>query len=103
MRLRNQFKTNDDYTQACLDFLKEYEGLQHMQLVSDCKLSPSYSYYLPHHGVLREQSLTTKLRIVFNGSSPTFWIFVERSSTYWSKIANRLICMVSIISLYVLH
>ncbi|XP_063981500.1 uncharacterized protein LOC135164773 [Diachasmimorpha longicaudata] len=28
-------------------------------------------YYLPHHGVLRPDSTTTKLRVVFNGSSST--------------------------------
>lgn len=28
-------------------------------------------YYLPNHGVLRPDSKTTKLRVVFNGSSPT--------------------------------
>lgn len=29
-------------------------------------------YYLPHHGVLRAQSTTTKLKVVFNGScAPT--------------------------------
>lgn len=27
------------------------------------------SCYLPHHGVLRESSVSTKLRLVFNGSS----------------------------------
>ncbi|XP_057335118.1 uncharacterized protein LOC130673919 [Microplitis mediator] len=32
---------------------------------------PSHTYYLPHHGVLREQSTSTKLRVVFNGSSKT--------------------------------
>ncbi|XP_034936335.1 uncharacterized protein [Chelonus insularis] len=31
--------------------------------------SHSNPYYLPHHGVLREDSETTKLRVVFNGSS----------------------------------
>ncbi|XP_015121530.1 uncharacterized protein LOC107044238 [Diachasma alloeum] len=29
------------------------------------------SYYLPHHGVVRESSETTKLRVVFNGSAKT--------------------------------
>ena len=28
-------------------------------------------FYLPHHGVLKLDSQTTKLRVVFNGSSPT--------------------------------
>ena len=29
------------------------------------------AYYLPHHGVLRESSTSTKLRVVFNGSQKT--------------------------------
>ena len=29
------------------------------------------SYYLPYHGVLKPDSITTKLRVVFNGSSPS--------------------------------
>ena len=28
--------------------------------------------FLPHHGVLKESSLTTELRIVFNGSTKTY-------------------------------
>ncbi|XP_012539786.1 uncharacterized protein LOC105838606 [Monomorium pharaonis] len=32
---------------------------------------PQPVYYLPHYGVMRKHSLTTKLRVVFNGSSRT--------------------------------
>ncbi|XP_018367943.1 PREDICTED: uncharacterized protein LOC108764289 [Trachymyrmex cornetzi] len=71
MKLRNRLDNNEDYARAYSDFLKEYERLQHMRLVPVCLSPPSYSCYLPHHGVMREQSLTTKLRVVFNGSSPT--------------------------------
>lgn len=28
-------------------------------------------YYMPHHGVIKETSATTKLRVVFNGSFPS--------------------------------
>ncbi|GFW22741.1 DUF1758 domain-containing protein [Trichonephila clavipes] len=32
---------------------------------------PPTQYYIPHHGILRPDKLTTKLRVVFNASSPT--------------------------------
>lgn len=42
-----------------------------MQLVPESEPEPRYSYYLPHHGVLRKSGMMTKLRVVFNGSSRT--------------------------------
>lgn len=50
-------------------FMKEYEDLGHM--VRAPIFSSVKEYYLPHHGVLKEDNVTTKLRVVFNGSSPT--------------------------------
>ncbi|XP_057339388.1 uncharacterized protein LOC130676895 [Microplitis mediator] len=52
-------------------FLQEYEDLGHMVAVPINAPEPSHTHYLPHHGVLREQSTSTKLRVVFNGSSKT--------------------------------
>ena len=52
-------------------FLKDYEDQGHMELAPE---PPNFSEdrcYLPHHGVLRESSITTKLRVVFNGSQRT--------------------------------
>ncbi|GFT55934.1 integrase catalytic domain-containing protein [Trichonephila clavipes] len=49
---------------------KEYEELGHLERVVETSEPPTH-YYIPHHGVLRPEKLTTKLRIVFNGSSPT--------------------------------
>ncbi|XP_036149718.1 uncharacterized protein LOC118647894 [Monomorium pharaonis] len=51
--------------------MSEYESLEHMQIVPESQPEPQPVYYLPHHGVMREHSLTTKLRVVFNGSSRT--------------------------------
>ncbi|XP_024893157.1 uncharacterized protein LOC112468270, partial [Temnothorax curvispinosus] len=48
-------------------FLKEYEDLEHMT-VAAAPQQGEQVVYLPHHGVLKEASTTTKLRVVFNGS-----------------------------------
>lgn len=53
--------------------MSEYEELGHMIRVIPLSLRDSAHpvCYLPHHGVLKEKSITTKLRVVSNGSSPT--------------------------------
>jgi hypothetical protein len=52
------------------DFIKEYEELQHMQLVSggngdDCKKI----FYQPHHPVFKHDSSTTTLRVGLDASA----------------------------------
>ena len=51
--------------------VQEYLDLQHAEKVpaSAMNKSASESFYLPMHGVAKETSSTTKLRIVFDGSS----------------------------------
>ncbi|XP_070066935.1 uncharacterized protein [Drosophila virilis] len=51
-------------------FIKEYLDLNHMPLNSLAALGQC-KYYLPHHCVLKEDSTTTKLRVVFDGSAAT--------------------------------
>ncbi|XP_037820796.1 uncharacterized protein LOC119609875 [Lucilia sericata] len=64
--LRNpQYKT--DYDQV----IEEYSILGHMIKISNDNDTPNSSYYLPHHSVLKPESTTTKLRVVFNASSAT--------------------------------
>lgn len=50
------------------DFMKEYLDLGHMEPVSEYTKTP-HTYYIPHHCVLKPESSTTKLRVVFNASA----------------------------------
>ena len=61
--------------------LQEYNKLFQIQLetniiepVPEAELNAADAHFLPHHGVVREDKGTTKLRIVFDGSAK-----VERS------------------------
>lgn len=48
-----------------------YESMNDLTRVPRSQPEPEVAYYLSHHGVFRENSSTTKLRVVFNGSSRT--------------------------------
>ncbi|XP_018393245.1 PREDICTED: uncharacterized protein LOC108772247 [Cyphomyrmex costatus] len=69
-RIQKRLMNEPSYCQLYVDFLHEYESLGHMIPVAESEAHISPSFYLPHHGVLRD-SQTTKLRVVFNGSSPS--------------------------------
>lgn len=49
-------------------FIKEYCDLNHMSPISSIP-SDVTTYFLPHHCVLKADSTSTKLRVVFDGSS----------------------------------
>ncbi|XP_076660041.1 uncharacterized protein LOC143363331 [Halictus rubicundus] len=50
--------------------IQEYLDLGHMSELPQEQQSPE-GYYLPHHGVVKVTSDTTKLRVVFDGSATT--------------------------------
>ncbi|XP_017486012.1 PREDICTED: uncharacterized protein LOC108374544, partial [Rhagoletis zephyria] len=62
-RLRNDAKMNDMYAA----FMAKYLSLGHMEPVPASDNSQPVCY-IPHHGVYKEASSTTKLRMVFNAS-----------------------------------
>ncbi|XP_017796350.1 PREDICTED: uncharacterized protein LOC108577672 [Habropoda laboriosa] len=67
--LEKNLAKNTDRKQLYVDFMNEYAVLGHMsEQQHDNKRE---SYYLPHHAVFKESSLTTKLRVVFDGSART--------------------------------
>ncbi|GBM37030.1 hypothetical protein AVEN_31871-1 [Araneus ventricosus] len=61
---------DSEYLSLYTDFLREYEDLGNLERVAESSEPPT-QYYIPHHGVLRPDKLTAKLRVVFNASSPT--------------------------------
>ncbi|XP_011859181.1 PREDICTED: uncharacterized protein LOC105556699 [Vollenhovia emeryi] len=70
-RLFKRFSSNPAFQRSYTDFIVEYQRLGHMEEEDSPNRQITPEYYLPHHGVLREDSRTTKLRVVFNGSYRT--------------------------------
>lgn len=68
--LWNRFSRDHEYFKLYKDFVDEYERLGHLSVVPNNDI-PASVYYMPHHGVYRPDKSTTKLRVVFNCSSPT--------------------------------
>lgn len=63
-------KTNSEFCTLYTDFMNDYLSLGHMEKCETLSFDSPH-YFLPHHGVLKAQSSTTKLRVVFDASSKT--------------------------------
>ncbi|XP_063388444.1 uncharacterized protein LOC134674335 isoform X2 [Cydia fagiglandana] len=68
--LERRFSKNPSFKKQYCDFMQEYIDLGHME-ENTTPDADRHTYILPHHGVVRETSLTTKLRVVFDGSAVT--------------------------------
>lgn len=68
--LEGRFERDAPFHAQYVDFMHQYMDLGHMTRVPPAESSAGIQVcYLPHHGVMRETSSTTKLRVVFNGST----------------------------------
>lgn len=67
--LERKLQTDEKMRKEYIKFMQEYQRLGHMKKVVDDY--STHAYYLPHHGVWKESSITTKLRVVFDASAPT--------------------------------
>ncbi|XP_025271328.1 uncharacterized protein LOC112639966 [Camponotus floridanus] len=54
--LWNKFNSDTIYAQAYSKFMTEYKDLHHMRLIDDIQPEPQPNFYLPHHGVWKENS-----------------------------------------------
>lgn len=68
LSLERKLERSPQYKRMYSDFMKDYESLGHMSRIEKVDQP---NFFLPHHGVFREDSSTTKLRVVFNGSAAT--------------------------------
>ncbi|XP_072400935.1 uncharacterized protein [Diabrotica undecimpunctata] len=68
--IERRFNSNPLLQQQYFEFMQEYIDMGHMSKCSPSS-SDKVSYFLPDHPVMKEESSTTKLRVVFNGSSPS--------------------------------
>lgn len=57
--------------ESYISFMREYKQLGHMEIMTREDEATTPSYYLPHHAVIKEDSTTTKLRVVFDASAKT--------------------------------
>ncbi|XP_060665394.1 uncharacterized protein LOC132797656 [Drosophila nasuta] len=70
LNLERKLQRHPDLRMQYSSFIEEYLKLNHMsrvpaETIERCK------YFLPHHCVLKADSTTTKLRVVFDGSAAT--------------------------------
>ncbi|XP_062534712.1 uncharacterized protein LOC134203896 [Armigeres subalbatus] len=69
MALERRLDTDPIVKKMYSDFINEYLRMQHMSEISARDLSTvPVAYFLPHHAVLKPDSTTTKLRVVFDAS-----------------------------------
>lgn len=69
LNLERKLEKNPNLKLPYHEFIKEYIDLGHMSLAEDQE--DRSGFFLPHHCVQKEDSITTKLRVVFDGSSKT--------------------------------
>ncbi|KAJ8980361.1 hypothetical protein NQ317_019248 [Molorchus minor] len=70
LSLEKRLQSNRHFKSMYIDFMQEYEDMGHMK-VSVEPSQHAIEYFIPHHGVYKADSPTTKLRVVFNSSCPT--------------------------------
>ncbi|XP_038116638.1 uncharacterized protein LOC119768917 [Culex quinquefasciatus] len=71
--MERKFQRDPNFKERYVAFMREYQKLGHMEEIPETEVQAdcTKSYYLPHHGVVKEDSSTTKLRVVFDGSCAT--------------------------------
>jgi hypothetical protein len=73
LMLEKRLVRNLNFQSEYSKFMKQYEELGHMSLLSpdEVRNPSSPTYYIPHHFVQKSESTSTKFRVVFDASAKT--------------------------------
>ncbi|XP_053968764.1 uncharacterized protein LOC128870195 [Anastrepha ludens] len=66
LSIEKRLARDDDLRQSYNEFMQELIDMKHMELAPP---STDQTFYMPHHPVVKESSVTTKLKVVFNASA----------------------------------
>lgn len=69
--LEKRFRQNQELKKQYVEVMREYIRDGHMVEVEQSELRNQKTLFLPHQAVLKESSLTTKVRVVIDASAPT--------------------------------
>lgn len=69
--LEEKLDKQPDLKQHYHEFLHEYLELGHMTELQESTFNNCVSYYIPHHAIIKEDSTTIKVRVVFDASYKT--------------------------------
>ncbi|CAI6372181.1 unnamed protein product [Macrosiphum euphorbiae] len=71
LALENRLSKDKKLCTSYKEFINEYLQCGHMEIVPKVENEDTQSYFMPHHAVCRDYSITTKIRVVFDASCKT--------------------------------
>ncbi|XP_051167315.1 uncharacterized protein LOC127285377 [Leptopilina boulardi] len=69
--LERKFEKSPSFKAAYVKNIQSYFDEGHLTPLKNCDNDVEDGFYLPHHAVLKQDSITTKTRVVFDGSAKT--------------------------------
>ncbi|XP_055907518.1 uncharacterized protein LOC129942546 [Eupeodes corollae] len=70
LSLENKLSKDEELKTSYINFMEEYKALGHMTPINKDNI-PQRHYVIPHHCVMKPESSSTKLRVVFDASAKT--------------------------------
>ena len=86
--LEKRFERNLELTSKDCEFLSAYKNLNHLSLLENENFA-SPGFYLPHHMVIKGDSITTKIHVVCEGSADFDWCVTKRHANGRSYDSGR--------------